>query len=602
MSDDLKLVTVLEAKLDKFEKQMKEAGLIADRQVKVIEDRFAKANPSLPANFLKGFVGGALGALSIERVADAIHRTIADLAKIGDVADRVGITAEQLQELRYALEQSGGEASQTGPAMQRFAENLVRAAEGEGRLGQFLRDNNVALRDRAGVLRPTAELLAEIANLIQNAQTPQERLNIATRFFGQTAGPAMAVALKDGAAGLQALGREAQDVGVVLDNDLIKKAQELDDKWNKIWNGLAAAVKRGVINAVAQIEEFVSDYAQGIAEILQLVDDLAKMLPGIAQPGDEGLLPLIAKLRAQSKLARDLGINDIGGKPSTLPGAPNTGGNTNTRSLGGAGGGLDSFERAANSIEKRIASLTAETAAIDLNTAARERARITAELETIARQANEAAGLKNTEVTAAQRAEIDRLAAAYGNAALRAEEARSPLREFARSAADGNRLLQEGAVSALHSFEDALVSVVMGAKNAKEAFRDMANAIVADLARIAVRRAITGPFAGALSGLPGRAAGGPVSAGAPYIVGERGPELFIPRTSGQIVPNNVMRPAGAGGVVVNVTSQPVFQAGMTPTDMAAIDAKLAQNNVVLRQAVTQDLRRGLANDRNYLGG
>ena len=39
-------------------------------------------------------------------------------------------------------------------------------------------------------------------------------------------------------------------------------------------------------------------------------------------------------------------------------------------------------------------------------------------------------------------------------------------------------------------------------------------------------------------GLPGRASGGPVSAGRPYMVGERGPELFVPKWSGQILPNS----------------------------------------------------------------
>src|SRR5688500_2303228 len=50
-------------------------------------------------------------------------------------------------------------------------------------------------------------------------------------------------------------------------------------------------------------------------------------------------------------------------------------------------------------------------------------------------------------------------------------------------------------------------------------------------------------FAG---GVGHRAAGGPVSAGSPYIVGERGPELFVPGTSGTIVP-------GVGGPVFNIS-------------------------------------------------
>jgi phage-related minor tail protein len=38
-----------------------------------------------------------------------------------------------------------------------------------------------------------------------------------------------------------------------------------------------------------------------------------------------------------------------------------------------------------------------------------------------------------------------------------------------------------------------------------------------------------------------KANGGPVSGGNPYIVGERGPELFVPKTAGTIIPNGVGR-------------------------------------------------------------
>ena len=46
-----------------------------------------------------------------------------------------------------------------------------------------------------------------------------------------------------------------------------------------------------------------------------------------------------------------------------------------------------------------------------------------------------------------------------------------------------------------------------------------------------------------------RAFGGPVSGGSPYIVGEKGPELFVPGSSGNIVPNHAM---GGANIVVNV--------------------------------------------------
>ena len=56
---------------------------------------------------------------------------------------------------------------------------------------------------------------------------------------------------------------------------------------------------------------------------------------------------------------------------------------------------------------------------------------------------------------------------------------------------------------------------------------------------------------GLYSGIKFRATGGPVTARTPYIVGERGPELFVPGRSGTIIPNNNMG-GGTTNVVVNV--------------------------------------------------
>lgn len=51
--------------------------------------------------------------------------------------------------------------------------------------------------------------------------------------------------------------------------------------------------------------------------------------------------------------------------------------------------------------------------------------------------------------------------------------------------------------------------------------------------------------------LPGRASGGTVTRGRAYTVGENGPELFVPNTSGTIVPNHRM--SGGANIVVNIT-------------------------------------------------
>ena len=55
--------------------------------------------------------------------------------------------------------------------------------------------------------------------------------------------------------------------------------------------------------------------------------------------------------------------------------------------------------------------------------------------------------------------------------------------------------------------------------------------------------------------IPGKATGGPVTGGMPYIVGERGPELFVPGRSGSIVPNNQLGGGENVSVVVNVDAK-----------------------------------------------
>jgi hypothetical protein len=54
-----------------------------------------------------------------------------------------------------------------------------------------------------------------------------------------------------------------------------------------------------------------------------------------------------------------------------------------------------------------------------------------------------------------------------------------------------------------------------------------------------------------MSGMGARAGGGPVSGGSPYMVGERGPELFVPTGSGTIVPNG----GGKTNLTVNIRNE-----------------------------------------------
>lgn len=113
--------------------------------------------------------------------------------------------------------------------------------------------------------------------------------------------------------------------------------------------------------------------------------------------------------------------------------------------------------------------------------------------------------------------------------------------------------LAAGAERAGRSIESALLRAVRTGKFGFEDLGRVAMSVLGGIASAAVRQglgalggsggglgAIASGLLGAL-GLPGRVTGGPVSPGRGYLVGERGPELFVPTASG-----NVMA-AGQGG-------------------------------------------------------
>ena len=159
-----------------------------------------------------------------------------------------------------------------------------------------------------------------------------------------------------------------------------------------------------------------------------------------------------------------------------------------------------------------------------------------------------------------------------------AQEAKKALEDLIEPA----NLVKQTATGIGGAFTDSFRNVIKGSMGAQEAlanfftriadaFLDMAAQIITQLIVIKALESAIGllggggdtstftgsgpvPFPSGLNiGVAGfKANGGPVGANKPYMVGERGPELFVPGRSGTIVPNNQLGAGGATSVVVNV--------------------------------------------------
>lgn len=137
---------------------------------------------------------------------------------------------------------------------------------------------------------------------------------------------------------------------------------------------------------------------------------------------------------------------------------------------------------------------------------------------------------------------------------------RADVSGFSRDVADMRGALEgplvSGADKAGRAIEHGLLRAVRTGKFGFEDLRRTVLGIMAEIAASALRSGISAigggsggggngglltlgtSLLGAVLGLPGRATGGPVSPGRAFVVGERGPELFVPTSSGSIVPGS----------------------------------------------------------------
>ena len=131
--------------------------------------------------------------------------------------------------------------------------------------------------------------------------------------------------------------------------------------------------------------------------------------------------------------------------------------------------------------------------------------------------------------------------------------------------------LAGGVDSAGRAIESALARAARTGKLGFEDLRKVALATLGDIASQAVRSNLSSLFGGGNGGgLPGRATGGPVTGGRAYMVGERGPEMFVPTGSGQIVAG------GSGRGAVNVTVNVAAPRDAGPAFMARTGAQVAR--------------------------
>ena len=132
-------------------------------------------------------IGFAAMGAAVAATAVAYAKLTKEAVKYADnlakTADKIGLSVEGLQELRYAADRAGVDVRKADMGFQRFARRLGEAQQGMGELSGTLKDLGIQLRNSDGSLRSTEAVLNDYAEAVKNAETPQERLRLALKAF-----------------------------------------------------------------------------------------------------------------------------------------------------------------------------------------------------------------------------------------------------------------------------------------------------------------------------------------------------------------------------------------------------------------------------------
>ena len=164
--------------------------------------------------------------------------------------------------------------------------------------------------------------------------------------------------------------------------------------------------------------------------------------------------------------------------------------------------------------------------------------------------------------------------------------------------------------SAADQFANDFINALQDGENALVSFRnlvgDMIQQVIAEFLKMQVIKPMMNALFTAV-GLPtmpmdNSAGGGTIQGGRATLVGERGPEIFVPNTGGTIMNNMNSKNAMGGGTPINIYQNLNFATGVVPTVRAEVTKMMPQIAEVTKSAVQESAMRGGTFRRSLVGG
>ena len=579
------------------------------KAVDKLKNRFPtlSAAASKAFNGLKSAIGGlakmAAGfALAFGAAFIAITvKTMQSIDSLGKMASKIGTTAGSLAKLQFAAEQTGVSAETMGMAMQRFTRRAAEAARGTGEAKGALKELNINAKELLKM--PLEDQVLALSKAFETVETPADKVRLAMKLF-DSEGVALVNTLGAGSDGLKAMFKDAEMLGLVLSEDAVDGVEAANDSMNrlkKLFVGFSRQATAAFAPAIDQISQSLVDLGLKAADgdVQNIGEVIAKSIVG----GLVSVLQVIEKMmNAFGEMAHK--IQSI--YKSFFPDEEMKKDQERLNEIVGILGQLGRGNAiSGKALFADIPALKAELATLQESLSGGEFvpfdfSALIAELlkvkDVIGVVGDAVTPVIDEFIALGERNWFDKLISSALDFTDKVGESFAKVRD---NVFDFDKSMDSLVTGSIDAMTQGFTDMITGAKSFGTAMKDMAKTVVDALLKMFIQYMIVQPlfdmmFPGARTAdttkVRGEALGGPVQNSTPYLVGERGPELFVPNASGNIIPNNKMAGGGSGGVTVNQTIN--VTTGIQSTVRAEIVQLMPQIAQAAKGAVADARLRG----------
>lgn len=264
------LRVVLGADTAAFEDGLKRA----DSKLSSFGDSIAKGAAAIAAA-----VAAGAAALAV-----SVKHTIDQADELGKLSQKIGIPIEDLSRLKHAADLSGVGLEDLGKSVGKLSKTMSEVAGGATNLAsKAFEALGISVKNSDGTLKSSTQVMSDVAGKFERIEDGAGKTALAMAIFGKS-GANLIPLLNSGAAGLKAMGAEADQLGIIIDEKTAKSAEAFNDnltRLGKVKDSIILKITAGLLPSLESLSVQMINTAKdstALKEVSDLVNSSFKFI------------------------------------------------------------------------------------------------------------------------------------------------------------------------------------------------------------------------------------------------------------------------------------------------------------------------------------